>query len=238
MSSDHNNNTTLLAVGGAAVVAAVGGFFLLKQEKACHRGKPKLTYFKGRGLAELPRLVLAESGVEYDDVRVENIDELKPILPFGQVPFYEEGDFKLSQSNTIARYIAREHGLYGHGARCSARIDMILDSIGDIRGKVYALRNVPEDKKEEETKKLKDEVLPLWNAHFERLLANNHENGGWAVGKNVSLADIALYNYVFFAKKDYASSFDKTPKLLALADKVAARPKIAQWIKTRPQSEW
>ena len=93
------------------------------------------------------RLTLAQAGIAYDDVRVNDITDLKSKLPFGQVPFYEEGDFKLSQSTTIARYIARQSGLYGKDAKEAAQIDLILDGLGDVRSKIAALRNVAADKK-------------------------------------------------------------------------------------------
>jgi len=40
----------------------------------------KLTYFNGRGRAELSRLIFAQAGVEYEDVRIERADwlQLKP----------------------------------------------------------------------------------------------------------------------------------------------------------------
>lgn len=69
-----------------------------------------LTPSLGRGLAEIPRLLLAEAGVQYTDKRVEKIDDFKATLPFGQVPLYEEANgVRLVQSQTIARYIARTH---------------------------------------------------------------------------------------------------------------------------------
>ena len=40
----------------------------------------KLTYFNGRGRAELGRLIFAQAGVQYEDVRIERADwlQLKP----------------------------------------------------------------------------------------------------------------------------------------------------------------
>ena len=43
-------------------------------------GKLKLTYFNGRGRGEAARLILAQAGVHYEDVRIEFADwpALKP----------------------------------------------------------------------------------------------------------------------------------------------------------------
>jgi len=40
----------------------------------------KLTYFSGRGRAELSRMIFAQAGVQYEDVRLERADwqQLKP----------------------------------------------------------------------------------------------------------------------------------------------------------------
>jgi hypothetical protein len=92
-----------------------------------------LTYFDGRGLGEIPRLLLHEAGVKFEDRRLKDIAPLKGELPFGQVPLYQEGDFKLVQSQTIARYIARTHNLYGKDAKESAQIDLVVDGVGDLR---------------------------------------------------------------------------------------------------------
>ncbi len=92
-----------------------------------------LTYFDGRGLAEVPRLVLAEAGVKFEDRRVKDIATLKAELPFGQVPLYQDGDFKLVQSQAIIRYVARTHNLYGKDAKEAALIDQIGDGIQDLR---------------------------------------------------------------------------------------------------------
>lgn len=92
-----------------------------------------LTYFDGRGLGEIPRLLLHEAGVKFEDRRLKDIAALKPELPYGQVPLYQEGDFKLVQSQAIARYIARNHNLYGKDAKEAAQIDSVVDAVGDLR---------------------------------------------------------------------------------------------------------
>jgi glutathione S-transferase len=73
-------------------------------------GKPKLTYFAGRGVAETTRLILHDAGIEFDDVRVSDITPIKGVLLYGQVPLLEWGNIRLVQSMTIARFVARVTG--------------------------------------------------------------------------------------------------------------------------------
>ncbi len=72
-----------------------------------------LNYFNGRGRAELTRLVFAAAGVKYTDNRVSDWPATKGDAPLGQLPYLEVDGLKLPQSISIARYVAREHGLGG-----------------------------------------------------------------------------------------------------------------------------
>jgi glutathione S-transferase len=48
------------------------------------------------------------------DERVsDGFAQLKPTLPFGQLPVLEVNGIVIPQSVAITRYLAREHGLYG-----------------------------------------------------------------------------------------------------------------------------
>jgi glutathione S-transferase len=93
-----------------------------------------LTYFNGRGLAELSRLIFAEAGVEYVDNRIQDNTELKKSgkLPFGQVPILEYNGQILAQSRAIARFLSRLYGFYGKTEWEGAQIDMILDGVVDF----------------------------------------------------------------------------------------------------------
>lgn len=53
-------------------------------------------------------------------------------LHFDQVPILEIDDFRLSQSMTIARYIARKNGLYGSNEEEAARCDEVVDGVRDL----------------------------------------------------------------------------------------------------------
>ena len=56
-------------------------------------------------------------------------------MPFGQVPVLEvDGSKMLAQSHTIARFLARQHGLAGQDEWEQSRADMYVDCIYDLHG--------------------------------------------------------------------------------------------------------
>lgn len=115
----------------------------------------KLIYFNLRGRAELSRLILHHQGVQFEDYRFQPSEwptykpsnssiqfeksiitykEMCAATPFGQVPVLEVDGKPLAQSNTIARYLARQHGLAGKTAWEESQADMFVDCISDLVG--------------------------------------------------------------------------------------------------------
>lgn len=117
----------------------------------------KLYYFDKptRGRAEFARLILAQAGVKFEDVRFKPCDwpAIKPsklinfwilkwiicklinrflATPFGHVPVLEVDGKQLAQSITIARYLAKQHGLAGKNDWEQALADMYADNIHDM----------------------------------------------------------------------------------------------------------
>eukprot|EP00118_Oscarella_pearsei_P017207 m.169641 g.169641 ORF g.169641 m.169641 type:complete len:132 (+) comp39007_c0_seq4:23-418(+) len=116
----------------------------------------KLTYFDSRGRAEIIRLIFAQGGIDFEDIRFdygsENWTKLKPsaecvcycdkqscyiyILagtPFGQLPILEIDGKVLAQTIAIAVYAAEVTGLHGETPLEKAQVHMVfegpLDSI-------------------------------------------------------------------------------------------------------------
>ena len=52
--------------------------------------------------------------------------------PFGQLPVFHHGDFELSQSHAIVRYLASSHGLHGGDVKETATINMVYDAEEDL----------------------------------------------------------------------------------------------------------
>ena len=53
-------------------------------------------------------------------------------MMFGQVPIFEVDGQRLAQSHSIARYLARQHGLAGKDEWQQAQADMYIDCLNDI----------------------------------------------------------------------------------------------------------
>jgi glutathione S-transferase len=203
----------------------------------------KLTYFNGRGRAEIVRLVFAAAGVEYQDIRIEkaNWPALKPTTPFGQVPVLEaDGGLKLCQSNSIARYLARKFHLAGKTDEDQARADMVVDCFEDtMKPVVTFLFESDETRMETLKKKALEEQLPTSLAGLEGLLKANHGGDGFFVGTELTWADLGFIVFVGWLSMAGADTqLAKYPKLTALRERVEKVPKVAAWLAKRPVTEF
>lgn len=208
------------------------------KEKTITMPQYKLTYFPVKALAEPIRFLFSYAGVDFVDDRFEreNWPDLKPQMPFGQVPVLEVDGKKIHQSAAIARYLAKQFGLAGKDDWEALEIDATVDTINDLRSKM-ATYHYEQDEAVKQTKydlALK-ETLPFY---LERLDAQVKNNGGYFVGGKVSWADlffVALLDYFNFMAK--FNMIEKYENLKALNEKVLAIPKIKAWVDKRPQSE-
>lgn len=121
----------------------------------------KLIYFNVRGRAELSRLILHCAEVPFEDYRIEHSEWLslkqglhhifcsfhanvfyyanfhhafQLDMPFRQIPVLvvDDGSEILAQSNTIARYLAKRHGLAGKDDWERSQADMFIDCVYDL----------------------------------------------------------------------------------------------------------
>jgi len=196
--------------------------------------KPVLTYFNGRGRAELSRLILADAKVDYVDSRIDDHAALKAEgkLAYGQLPLYEEGNWRIVQSITIARYLARKHGYYGKTDKEGAEADLIIDGVIDMNAARFAAKT------DEEKAKVEKEVIPKWLDAFTAILQKNHEGKQWFVGDNITFADLSVFNALGNLVNTFPHALDHHQLLTAHSERVAARPNIAAWLSSRPKSAW
>ena len=128
--------------------------------------------------AEPIRFIFAQSGVPYEDKRIENKDwpELKPNTPFGVLPVLEIDGKQLGDSIVIARYLGEEFGLAGSNAFENAEISAIADWIGEW---VKTISEKDETKKGELQDTFGKEVIKKFNDILEKKVSPE----GWLYGR-------------------------------------------------------
>ncbi|XP_006825032.2 glutathione S-transferase-like [Saccoglossus kowalevskii] len=201
----------------------------------------KLVYFQFRGRAELARLVFAEAGIEYEDIVIDRKDEWPKLksspgisrFPFSRAPILEVDGVTIGESQAIARFLARRHGLYADDAFDQAKIDMITDTMKDIF-KWLAEIFFAKEKKQELMDKYYNDAFPLLLQGLERVLKENNGGDGYFVGDKVTLADLAFIDTCFPMVEWRPEVLKDYPKLNALKQRVESRPRIAEWMKKRP----
>ena len=108
--------------------------------------KPVLGYWKIRGLAANLRYQLAYCGVDYELAEFEQAEDfskecwlsVKETLGFDfpNLPYFIDGDFKLTETQAIHKYIAGKWKpeLLGTTVQETATIDMLAGVLGDLKG--------------------------------------------------------------------------------------------------------
>jgi len=205
----------------------------------------KLIYFDGRGLAEVSRLLLAYSGIEYEDYRFKQVLDasgnpdrseflnLKPTLPFGQVPVLVVDGEMIPQSRVIERYIARKAHLLGSSDIETTRLEAISESLRDMRDGFMKVR-------EDEAKKAEyiSNTLPPALAALTKYVSKSG-SPGFSVGNHLSYADFLVY-YTLWVYNDMKvmplESFSEP--LRAIYNTVADNDRVKSYVEARKPSPW
>ena len=206
---------------------------------------PVLTYFDGRGLAELPRLLLAAGGVVYTDVRIPHVpgqpnaawEKIKAEQPYGQIPVLAHRGLKIAQSNAIVRYIARQYHLEGEREDDIPLLDAAFEAVIDIRKKFFTEKADPT--------KLADYWAKTFPESVQQLAKNiqaTATSSPFFTGKRISYVDIAIYYLLWVLATENKEAVDKAikenPKIQALYEGVEKDEKIAAYLKQRKQTPW
>ncbi|XP_068121640.1 glutathione S-transferase Mu 5-like [Hyperolius riggenbachi] len=195
-----------------------------------------LGYWDIRGMAYPIRLLLEYTETPYEDkhyVTGEAPDydksqwlDVKDMLglDFPNLPYLIDGDVKLTQSNTILRYIARKHGLCGETESEKNNVSLLENEAMDIR--MDLLRTVYSPQFET----LKGPYLEKLSGtlgKFSRFLGDRE----WFASNKITFVDFVLYDTLDELKMLEPTCLQNFPNLQAFLDRFEAFPAIAAYLK-------
>jgi glutathione S-transferase len=206
---------------------------------------------QGRG--EFVRLALEEAGAPYVDVarRRGGMKTMMAILggdapglvPFAP-PFLRAGELVIAQTANILEYLGPRHGLVPKGEAGRLAVHQLQLSVADLVGEVHDTHHplagslYYEDQKPAAKKRARafvKERLPKFLGYFERVLEKS--GGEHLVGAALSYVDLSMFQVLsglgYAFPKAMARVEPSVPRLVALRGSVAARPRIAAYLRSK-----
>ena len=206
---------------------------------------------QGRG--EFIRLALEEGGADYIDVaRDPNFGrpgimkfledpslEHPPFAP----PFLRAGKLLLSQTANILQFLAPRHNLVPTSEASRLWAHQLQLTIADwlyetgqthhpIANALYYEEQTVEAKKR--AAHFTATRMPKFLGYFERILAQNSKGSDFVFGKKVSYVDLSLFQMIEGLRYAFPRTMERLdaqhPRLIALHDRVIARPRIAAYL--------
>jgi glutathione S-transferase len=205
---------------------------------------------QGRG--EFVRLALEEAGADYIDVarRAGGEDRLMRLMrgtgvrtqPFAP-PFLKAGRLLIGQTANILLYLGEHCRLAPKAEAGRLWVHQLQLTIADLVVEVHDTHHpigsglYYEEQKPEAARRAEDfrtHRAPKFFHYFERVLA---ESGGpYLTGRRASYADLSLFQIVdgmgYAFPRLGKRLLKKHPRIMELRDRVAARPRIAAYLKS------
>lgn len=208
---------------------------------------------QGRG--EFVRLVLEDAGAEYVDVaRGKNGDErimkalATELAPYAfAVPVLRDGELIIPQTVAITRFLGERHGLAPADERGRLAAHAVALTIADLVNEVHdthhpiAVDKYYEEQRDAATQRaqaFRRARLPKFLGYLEHMLGHDRTTDGrYLVGDHATYADLAAFQIVEGLSYAFPRAMDRRrkdiPKLLALHDRVAERPRIAAYLASK-----
>jgi len=211
---------------------------------------------QGRG--EFIRLALEEAGAEYVDVarlsgRGRGVNALQHFLeshavelpPFAP-PFLKSGELVIGQTANILAYLGPRLGLVPKaeaGRLWANQLQLtvtdflveIHDTHHPIAGSLYYRQQKTEARRR--AKHFTRNRLPKFLEYFETVLDRNSSGRGLMVGRNLTYVDLSMFQLIAGLRYAFPKTMAKlerdNPGLVALHDKVTARPNIAVYLASK-----
>jgi len=215
---------------------------------------------QGRG--EFIRLALEEAGARYVDVARQGkrgmaammklLEDKRSRRPPFASPFLKAGSLVIAQTAMILHYLGPRLKLAPRDEAGRLWLHQLQLTISDLVVEIHATHHPVtswlyyEEQRPAAKRRTKDfwrYRVPKFLGYFERLLAKS--GGHYLLGNRLSYVDLSLFQIVEglrYAFPKRMKRFErKIPRLIALHDRVASRPRIAAYLNSKrriPFSQW
>ena len=204
---------------------------------------------QGRG--EYVRLALEDTGADYVDVArgaagtgamMKLMNARRGTPPFAP-PFLKAGRLVIGQTANILLYLGARHGLAPNAEAGRLWVHQLQLTIADFVVEIhdthhplgptlyYEDQRAPAKRRTEEFWK---ERVPKYLGYFEDLLKAN--GGNYVTGRRITYVDLSLFQIVDGLRYAFPQRMkpfeDDIPGLVALRDRVAARPNIKAYLES------
>lgn len=207
---------------------------------------------QGRG--EFVRLALEDGGADYDDVArrpkgmtaMMRMMESRTVehLPFAP-PFLRAGKSIIAQTANILLFLGPRLDLVPKDEAARLWAHQLQLTIADWLGEVHDTHHpiggglYYEDQKPEAKRRATDFTanrLPKFFGYFEKILKYHPKGSENLLGKKVSYVDLSLFQMIeglrYAFPRAMARLEPKYPRLIALHDRIAVRPRIASYVQS------
>eukprot|EP00076_Gallus_gallus_P034161 XP_024999699.1 glutathione S-transferase 2-like [Gallus gallus] len=196
-----------------------------------------LGYWDIRGLAHAIRLLLEHTGTPYEDKlyscgeapdydKSQWINEKEKLgLDFPNLPYFIDGDVKLTQSNAILRYIARKHNMCGDTEEERQRVDVLENQVMDFRMSLVMVCYSPD------FEKLKPgylEQLPGKLRLFSAFLGDRK----WFAGEKLTFVDFLMFDVLDQNRIFAPRCLEPYGNLGSFMERFGALEKVAAYLKS------
>ncbi|KAF8561622.1 hypothetical protein P879_08218, partial [Paragonimus westermani] len=169
----------------------------------------------------------------YDKCNAQKWFEVKHSMgfEFPNLPYYIDGDFKLTETVAILRYIADQHGMLGSSAKERAVISMLESAAVEMRtneAKV-AYSKQPEEEKEQILKNL-PRILGYWSSFL--------KNKAFLMGSNPIHVDFILYESLEVLRYLDHTCLDSFENLQQFQKRIEQLPQISAYMKSSRFIKW
>ena len=204
----------------------------------------KLIYFdQPFWRAEIARLCLFISDIEFEDYRItnEDLNDIKEngelsdgtVIPFRQLPVLVIEGQSIAQTGAIARICGKIADMYPNDMIEAGKVDQVIDTVTDINVLINPSMNERDpDIKKQMRYDLSNDALPKYFGYLEKILEAS--DSGRFVGDEMTVADIAVWSMLGWIAQgvldDIPSNLPKTfERLTSLYNEISNIPKVQEW---------